>query len=69
MDGTDTTTISVEPEAATIVIFANGRQLEENTITKIGTVEAQRGIVFDASGTIPKGGRIITEHSWLLTNQ
>lgn len=64
LDWSTTTSVNVEPEAATVVLFANGRQMRETETTKIGTIEAQQWVIFDASGTLPKWGRIITEHSW-----
>jgi hypothetical protein len=47
--------IDVSPKSAVISIYANGQKLDVNDIVKIGVQEAQRGVVFDASATIPIG--------------
>ncbi len=67
LDGQATTTISVSPKTARMRIFANGKQLDEHNPTRIGTAEAQKGIVFDAKATVPTGGRSIENHKWLIT--
>lgn len=63
-DGRATTIINVAPEIANLVVYANGKRLQEKTYTKIGTTEARNGVVFDWSATLPKGGREVMSHSW-----
>ncbi len=64
LDGQETIAINVAPQAATLVVYANGQRLGETSFTKIGTQEAQRGVLFDGSATQPKGGRTILSHQW-----
>ena len=63
LDGSATTIITVAPEIANLVVYANGKRLQEKTYTKIGTTEARNGVVFDGSATLPKWGREILSHS------
>lgn len=58
--------INVAPQAANIAIFANGKKMNDQIPTKIGTIEAQRGVRFDGSATTPLGGRQIVQHEWLV---
>ncbi len=69
LDGKATTVISVAPEIANLVVYANGKKLQEKNHTKIGTQEAQRGVVFDASASLPRGAREILSHSWEVTGR
>jgi PKD repeat protein len=64
IDGERTVTVSVSPQSALVRVFANGQQLSELQHTKIGTAEAQRGVVIDGSATVPTGGRTIQSHAW-----
>ncbi len=54
LDGEATTIINVAPEIANLVVYANGKRLQEKTYTKIGTTEAQNGVLFDGTATLPK---------------
>lgn len=69
LDGEARTTINVSPEAALLIVTANGIRMTENEIIKIGTQEAAQGVVLDGSATTPKGGRKILSHQWIVTNQ
>ena len=63
LDGETTIGVNVSPEAANLVVYANGQQLSEETPIKIGTQEAARGVNFDWSATSAKGGRKILSHT------
>lgn len=62
LDGEATVSINVSPETANLVVYANGKKLQNKTYTKIGTAEAQRGVTLDATPSQPKWGREITKH-------
>ncbi len=64
LDGEATTVITVAPEIANIVVYANGKKLWQKNYTKIWTQDAQKGIVLDGSATLPKWGREIQSHVW-----
>lgn len=64
LDGEATIVVTVAPEIANVVVYANGKKLQTKNYTKVGTQEAQRGIVFDGSATVPKWGREIQSHTW-----
>ena len=53
-DGDATVVITVAPEIANLVVYANGKRLQEKTYTKIGTTEARNGVMFDGAATLPK---------------
>jgi len=42
VDGFDRIAINVSPQAATLIVYANGQKLSDTIHTKIGTQEAQR---------------------------
>lgn len=65
-DGEQVLDISVAPQAANIAIFANGKRMNDQIPTKIGTQEAQRGVRLDGSATTPLGGRQILWHEWTV---
>ncbi|MBP6910713.1 hypothetical protein KBC03_03870 [Patescibacteria group bacterium] len=65
-DGEQVIDVNVAPQAANIVIFANGKRMNDQIPTKIGTQEAQRGIRIDGSATTPLGGRQILRHQWTI---
>ena len=62
LDGEADTSINVAPETANVIVYANGKKLQNKTYTKIGTFEAQKWTIFDASPTQPKGSREIIKH-------
>lgn len=64
LDGEATSVITVAPEIANVVVYANGKKLWQKTYTKIWTQDAQRGIVLDGSATLPKWWREIQSHTW-----
>ena len=68
-DGEQVLDINVSPQAANINIFANGKRMNDQIPTKIGTQEAQRGIRFDGSATSPLGGRQIMRHEWTIEGE
>lgn len=47
--------VTVAPEIANLVVYANGKRLQEKNYTKIGTTEARNGVSFDGAATLPKG--------------
>lgn len=61
-DGEQVLDINVSPQAANLAVFANGKRMNDQVPTKIGTQEAQRGIRLDGSATTPLGGRQILRH-------
>lgn len=63
-DGEKTVAVNVGPQSAIVSIFANGKRLRKGTPLKFGTQEAQRGINFDGTPTLPKGGRKILTNTW-----
>lgn len=67
LDGEETVVISVAPEIANVVVYANGKKLQQRNYTKIGTQDAQRGVVFDGSATLPKWWREIQSHTWEIS--
>jgi PKD repeat protein len=52
LDGEKTTSIDVTPKAALVSIYANGQKMTKDRKAKVGTLEAQKGVVFDATSTI-----------------
>ena len=64
LDWEATTVITVSPEIANIVIYANWKKLQQKNYVKIGTQDAQRWIVLDGSATLPKWWREIQSHVW-----
>lgn len=63
-DGEQVLDINVAPQAANVNIFVNGKKMNDQLTTKIGTQEAQKGIRFDGSATTPLGGRQILSNEW-----
>ncbi|MCX6825204.1 MAG: PKD domain-containing protein [candidate division SR1 bacterium] len=68
-DGEKTISIDVLPKTANIVVYANGQKLVKDGKIKIGIQEAERGVIFDGSPTLPMGGRQIISHNWTITSQ
>jgi PKD repeat protein len=66
LDGEATSVITVAPEIANVVVYANGKKLWQKNYIKIGTQDAQRGIVLDGSATLPKWWREIQSHFWAV---
>lgn len=64
LDGSADVVVNVAPEAANLVVYANGRKLKEKTYTKIGTTEAENGIIIDGAASLAKWWRVIQQHSW-----
>ncbi|MDR3168340.1 MAG: PKD domain-containing protein [Candidatus Peribacteria bacterium] len=69
LDGEMDLNVDVEPKAANIVVYANTKQLDKTRPTKIGTQEAQKGVIFDGSPTMPTGGRRILRHARTITSR
>ncbi|MDD2536947.1 MAG: PKD domain-containing protein [Candidatus Absconditabacteria bacterium] len=69
LDGTTSLSVNIAPKAANIVVYANTRKMDANVSLKIGTQEAQKGVVFDGSTTLPTGGRKIQSHKREITNR
>ncbi|MCX6823805.1 MAG: PKD domain-containing protein [candidate division SR1 bacterium] len=68
-DGEKTISIDVLPKTANIVVYANGQKLVKDGKIKIGIQEAERGVIFDGSATLPMGGRQILSHNWTVTSK
>jgi PKD repeat protein len=68
LDGDQTLSIDVAPKSAVISVHANGQKMDKNGKVKIGTLEAEKGVVFDATSTIAMGGRQILSHTWNITS-
>lgn len=62
-DGEKTMAIDVLPKTANIVVYINGQKLIKDNKIKIGIQEAERGVIFDGSATLPMGGRQIISHN------
>ena len=54
-DGTKTVAIDVKPKTANIVLYVNGQRVTKTDKMKLGVQEAERGVVFDGSATLPMG--------------
>jgi len=67
-DGNDSVDINVAPKAANMVVFANGKKLSEERLTKIGSQDAKEGVLIDGTATVPTGARTILEHKWKIEN-
>lgn len=61
-DWEKTISIDVTPKTANIVVYANGQKLTKSDKVKIGIQEAEQGVVFDGSATLPMWGRQILSH-------
>lgn len=68
-DGEKTISIDVTPKTANIVVYANGQKLTKNDKIKIGIQEAEKGVIFDGSATLPMGGRQIISHNRTITSK
>ena len=68
LDGEKTTSIDVTPKAALISIYANGQKMLKDRKAKVGTLEAQKWVVFDATSTIAMGGRQLMSYRWDITS-
>jgi hypothetical protein len=68
-DGEKTISIDVLPKTANIVVYANGQKLVKDDKIKIGIQEAERGVIFDGSATLPMGGRQIISHNRSVTSK
>lgn len=61
-------TINVSPKTANIVVYANTRKMQSNNAIKIWTAEAEKGVVFDGSSTMPIWWRKIMSYNWRIEN-
>jgi len=61
-DWEKTLSVDVAPKSAVITIYANGQKMNKDHPIKIGVQEAEKWVIFDASATIPIGGRIIESY-------
>jgi hypothetical protein len=52
-DGSESIAVTVDPKAANIVVYANGKKLDENDIIRLGSHEAEDGILIDGTATTP----------------
>lgn len=68
-DGEKTISIDVLPKTANIVVYANGQKLTKDGKIKIGIQEAERGVIFDGSATLPMWGRQILSHNRTVTSK
>lgn len=68
-DWEDTVSISVSPKTANISIYANWQKFKKDKVVKVGTQEAKKWIVFDATSTLPMWWRQIMNHIWTITSK
>lgn len=68
-DWEDTVSISVSPKTANISIYANWQKFKKDKVVKVGTQEAKKWVVFDATSTLPMWGRQIMSHVWNITSK
>ncbi len=68
-DWEDTTSINVSPKTANISIYANGQKFKTDKLVKVGTQEAKKGVVFDATSTLPMWWRQIISHIRNITSR
>lgn len=64
LDGNASTSISVGPQSASLVVYANNKKLSETITTKLSIQEAQRGIKIDWAASQARWGRTILSHQW-----
>ncbi len=69
LDGEKTISVDVLPKTANIVVYVNGQKLTKDTKLKVGVQEAQKGIIFDGSATLPMGGRQILSYNRTVTSK
>ncbi len=69
LDWDQTISIDVTPKSAIPSVHANGQKMDKNIKVKIGTLEAEKGVVFDATSTIAMGWRQIISHRWEITSR
>jgi len=68
-DGEKTISIDVTPKTANIVVYANGQKLTKDGKIKIGIQEAEKGVIFDGSATLPMWWRQIISHNRSVTSK
>lgn len=68
-DGDVTISVDATPKTANIVVYANGQKITNDGKAKLSIQEAERGVVFDGSATVPMWGRQIISHSRSLTDK
>lgn len=68
LDGDQTISIDVAPKSAVISVHANWQKMDKNGKVKIGTLEAEKGVVLDATSTIAMGWRQILSHTRQITS-
>lgn len=68
-DGEKTLSVDVAPKSAIISVYANGKKMDKHDPIKIGVQEAQRGVLFDASATIPIGWRKLEQYAFEITSK
>jgi len=69
LDGDQTISVDVTPKAALVSLYANGQKMVKERKSKVGTLEAQKGVVFDASATIAMGGRQLMSYRREITSK
>lgn len=68
-DGEKTMTIDVTPKTANITVYANSQKVSKSNKTKLSIQEAEKGVVFDGSATVPMWGRQILSHNRTLSSK
>lgn len=68
-DWEKTMSVDVLPKTANIAVYANGQKLVKDGKIKIGIQEAEKGVIFDGSATLPMGWRQILSHNWTVTSK
>ena len=66
LDWSATTTISVAPPIAKIVMYINWQRAKTDSYVKLSTAEAKAWVLFDASWTTPNGATKIVSSTWII---
>jgi PKD repeat protein len=67
-DGQSSVNVNVGPQAAKLIVFTNGRKLQENIAMKFTSQEASDGLRIDGSATAPLWWRQIMKYEWNVVN-
>lgn len=69
LDGDASVSIDVAPKSAIPSVHANGQKMDKNFKVKIGTMEAERWVVFDGTSTLAMWWREIMAHNREITSR
>lgn len=68
-DGEASVSVNVWPRSANLAVYIAGQEWTQDGIVRLGTHEAQRGVLIDGTGTTPLGGRTIVEYAWQIVDE